>query len=61
MINPQRIAKIHEYLNEHGEDVEDWVFAGINGMMNKVNENKELPFDLPYVIYKMLTYTEEVK
>lgn len=53
-------VKIHDYLIAHGEDVEEWILAGINGMINKVNEDNEIPFDLPYVIYKMLTYAEEV-
>ena len=52
-------TKIFQYLNGHADDIEEWVIAGINAMMDKVNEMKELPYDLPTVIYKMLTYADK--
>ena len=42
------------------DDIEEWMIAGINAMMDKVNEMKEgVPYDLPTVIYKMLTYADK--
>lgn len=36
------------------EDVDDWMIAGINAMMDKVNESHVIPFDLPTSICGLL-------
>lgn len=36
------------------EDVEDWMLAGINAMMDKANEEHVVPFDLPNSICGLL-------
>jgi len=36
------------------EDVEDWMLAGINAMLEKVNESRCIPFDLPTSICGLL-------
>ena len=36
------------------EDVDDWMIAGINAMLDKVYESKTIPFDLPTSICGLL-------
>lgn len=36
------------------EDVDDWMLAGINAMLNKANEDREIPFDMPTAICGLL-------
>ena len=40
-------------------EVEDWQIAGINAMLDKVNESKTIPFDLPYAINGILLILED--
>ena len=40
--------------NDEDEEVDDWMLAGINAMLDKVNETKKIPFDLPTAINGML-------
>lgn len=36
------------------EDVDDWMIAGINAMLDKVNTSHAIPFDLPTSICGIL-------
>lgn len=41
-------------LADKDEDVDDWMIAGINAMLDKVNESHTIPFDLPVSICGIL-------
>lgn len=41
-------------LKNTDEDVDDWMLAGINAMIDKVNESKCIPYDLPTSICGLL-------
>lgn len=41
-------------LTSKEEDVDDWMIAGINAMMDKANERGVVPFDLPTAICGLL-------
>lgn len=41
-------------LKNRDKDVEDWMIAGINAMMDKVNDTRAIPYDLPLSICGLL-------
>lgn len=41
-------------LNDKNRGVDDWMLAGINAMMDKANESRVIPFDLPLSINGLL-------
>lgn len=47
------ICAVNLLANED-EEVEDWMLAGINAMLEKVNESRCIPFDLPTSICGLL-------
>lgn len=40
--------------NEENEDIEEWMIAGVNAMLDKANEMKIIPYDLPTAICGVL-------
>lgn len=43
-----------DILTDREEDVDDWMLAGITAMLDKCNEQKVIPFDLPTSICGLL-------
>lgn len=47
------------YIRDKENEVDDWQLAGINAMFDKANENRTIPFGLPYAINGILLILED--
>lgn len=50
----EQCIKAVDILLNKDEDVDDWMIAGINAMLDKVRERRAIPFDLPTSICGLL-------
>lgn len=50
----KELVQAVDILTDREEDVDDWMLAGITAMLDKCNEQKVIPFDLPTSICGLL-------